>query len=103
MRLRLIIFILAMFAFLSASTGGWLYYYSYREAAFQRTESNAYARLTLLTREFATHLSEHIKSVRTLAGTRELANIFEHTDLETIFQFKSGRRNNQCCSQILCA
>jgi hypothetical protein len=49
MRLRIIILVLALFAFLSASTGGWLYYFSYREAAFQKTESDAYTRLTLLT------------------------------------------------------
>ena len=86
MRLRLIIFILAMFAFLSASAGGWLYYYSYREAAFQKTESNAYAKLNLLTRQFSTHLSEHIKSVRTLSGTKELIRVFEQTDLNTIYR-----------------
>ncbi len=86
MRLRLIIFILALFAFLSASTGGWLYYYSYREAAFQKTESNADARLNLLTRQFTTHLSEHIKSVRTLSGTEELIRVFEHTDLDSIYR-----------------
>ncbi len=86
MRLRLIIFILALFAFLSASTGGWLYYYSYREAAFQKTESDAFARLTLVTRQFTTHLSEHIKSVRTLSGTGELLRVFEQTDLDSIYR-----------------
>ena len=86
MRLRLIILILAVFAFLSASTGGWLYYFSYREAAFQKTESRAHSRLNLLTRQFSTHLSEHIKSVRTLSGTRELKAVFEETNLETLFR-----------------
>lgn len=86
MRLRLIIFILAVFAFLSASTGGWLYYYSYSKAAFQKAESDAYTRLTLLTRQFATHLSEHVKSVSTLSGTQEMIRVFEDTDLETIYQ-----------------
>lgn len=86
MRLRIIIFILALFAFLSASTGGWLYYFSYREAAFQKTETNAYSRLTLLTRQLSTHLSEHIKPVRALSGIRELVAALENTDLETIYQ-----------------
>ncbi len=86
MRLRIIIFILALFAFLSASTGGWLYYFSYREAAFQETETNAYSRLTLLTRQLSTHLSEHIKPVRALSGIRELVAALENTDLETIYQ-----------------
>ncbi len=86
MRLRMIILILALFAFLSASTGGWLYYFSYQDAAFQKTESNAYSRLTLLTRQLSTHLSEHIKPVKTLSGIRELRTALETTNLETIFQ-----------------
>jgi len=86
MRLRIIILILALFAFLSASTGGWLYYFSYREAAFQKTEFNAHSRLTLLTRQLSTHLSEHIKPVKTLSGIRELKTALETTNLETLFQ-----------------
>jgi PAS domain S-box-containing protein len=82
----MIIFILALFAFLSASTGGWVYYFSYREAAFQKTESNAYSRLTLLTKQLFTHLSEHIKPVKALAGIQELRKSLETTNLETIFQ-----------------
>lgn len=85
MRLRLIILILAVFAFLSASTGGWLYYFSYREAAFQKRESSAHSRLNLLTRQFSTHLSEHIKSVNTLSGIKELKRALDQTDLETIY------------------
>ncbi len=86
MRLRMIILILALFAFLSASTGGWLYYFSYQEAAFQKTEANAYNRLRLLTRQLGTHLSEHIKPVKTLSQIRELRIALETTNLETIFQ-----------------
>lgn len=86
MRLRMIILILALFAFLSASTGGWLYYFSYQEAAFQKTEANAYNRLGLLTRQMSTHLSEHIKPVKTLSQIRELRIALETTNLETIFQ-----------------
>ncbi len=86
MRLRIIIFILAVFAFLSASTGGWLYYFSYREAAFQKTETNAYSRLTLLNRQLSTHLSEHIKPVKALSGIRELVAALEKTNLDTIYE-----------------
>ena len=82
----MIILILALFAFLSASTGGWLYYFSYREAAFQKTESDVYARLILLTRQLSTNLSEHIKPVKTLAGIQELQAALKTTNLETIFQ-----------------
>ena len=86
MKLRVIILILALFAFLSASTGGWLYYFSYREAAFQKTESTAHSRLKLLTGQLSTLLSEHIKPVKTLSGIQELRKSLENTTLETIFQ-----------------
>lgn len=86
MRLRLIIFILAVFAFLSASTGGWLYYYSYRKAAFQKNESHAYSKLKLLTGQLSTYLSEHVKPVKTLSTIREIRLALENTNLETIFQ-----------------
>ncbi len=86
MRLRLIIFILAIFAFFSASAGGWLYYHSFREAAFQKTEAQAHTRLRLLTGQLSTYLSEHIKPVKTLAAMKELRIVLKDTNLETIFQ-----------------
>jgi PAS domain S-box-containing protein len=86
MRLRLIILILAVFAFLSASTGGWLYYYSFRQAAFQNAETQAAAQLKLLTDQLSTYLSEHIKPVKTLSRIRELGQALENTNLETIYQ-----------------
>jgi PAS domain S-box-containing protein len=86
MRLRLIILILAVLAFLSASTGGWLYYYSFRQAAFQNAETQAAAQLKLLTDQLSTYLSEHIKPVRTLSQIREIGQVLEKTNLETIYQ-----------------
>jgi len=86
MRLRIIILILALFAFLSASTGGLLYYYSYKKAAFQKTEADAYARLNLLTDQLSSYLSEHIKPVKTLSGITELATVLKDTNLDTIYK-----------------
>jgi PAS domain S-box-containing protein len=86
MKLRIIILILAVFAFLSASTGGWLYYFSYREAAFEKVEADARYKLTLLTGQLSTKLSEHIKPVKALAGIKELIRALETTNLETIYQ-----------------
>ncbi|HKL01938.1 MAG TPA: transcriptional regulator, partial [Desulfotignum sp.] len=86
MRLRLIILILAVFAFLSASTGGWLYYYSYRKAVFQNAETQSEARLKLLTDQLSTYLSEHIKPIKALAQIRELKQALLNQNLETIFQ-----------------
>ena len=86
MRLRLIILILAIFAFLSVSTGGWLYYYSFKKAAFQTGETQATAELKLLTDQLATYLSEHDKSVRTLSRIKELENVLVNTNLESIYK-----------------
>ena len=86
MRLRTIILILALFAFLSASTGGLLYYYSYRQAAFQKTEADAYSRLNLLTDQLSFYLSEHIKPVKTLSGIKELTTVLKDTNLESIYK-----------------
>ncbi|NOX32379.1 MAG: PAS domain S-box protein [Deltaproteobacteria bacterium] len=86
MRLRLIILILALFAFLSASAGGLLYYHSFRKAAFQKTEADAYSRLKLLTDQLSSYLSEHIKPVKTLSGIKELKEVLKDTSLESIYQ-----------------
>lgn len=86
MRLRIIILILAAFAFLSATTGAWLYYYSFKKAAFQKLERIAHTRLELLKRQLSFYLSEHIKPVKTLAGTNELRNALENTSLDSIYQ-----------------
>ena len=86
MSLRLIIIILSVFTFLSASTGGWLYYYSYREAVFEKSESDARANLNLLARQVSMHLSEHIKPVKTLSVTKEIVNALINTDLESIYR-----------------
>lgn len=86
MKLRVIILTLAIFAFVSATTGGWIYYFSYREAAFEKTEADAYSKLSQLTRQLSTRLSEHIKPVKALAGIKELVAALENTNLETIYQ-----------------
>ncbi|MCP3872357.1 MAG: PAS domain S-box protein [Desulfobacteraceae bacterium] len=85
MRLRTIILILALFAFLSACAGGILYYYSFQKASFQKTESDAYSRLNLLTDQLSFYLSEHIKPVKTLSGIKELRMALKDTDLDSIY------------------
>ncbi len=103
MRLRLIIFILALIAFSSASLGGWLYYHSYREAGFQRTQAEAQTRLKLLSGQLSAYLSGHVNTVETLSMIRELRTAVENTNLETIYQanqvldiFKSSLKIDVC-------
>ena len=85
MRLRTIILLLALFAFLTATVGGLLYYHSYRKAAFQKAEADAQAQLTLLTDQLSSHLSEHVKTARVLAGLEELRAVLETPQLDRLY------------------
>ncbi len=84
MRLRIIIFVLALLAFLSASTGGWLYYYSFKKAALQKAETNAESRLELIQRQLSTYLSEHVKSIKALANIKECRAAIENLHPDSI-------------------
>jgi PAS domain S-box-containing protein len=84
MRLRIIIFVLALLAFLSASTGGWLYYYSFKKAALLKAETNSKSRLELIQRQLSTYLSEHIKSVKALANIKECRIALANPNLKSI-------------------
>lgn len=86
MKLRLIVLVLALLAFLSASTGGWLYYYSLRQSAVHDAENYADARLELLRRQVNLFLSEHIRPVKALAGLKELRIVLEKNDDSSMAQ-----------------
>lgn len=86
MPLRIIILVLALLAFLSASTGGWLYYYSLKHAAIMEAEKGAETRLELLRRQLTSYLSEHIRPIRALAALKEMRGALEHPDAGTIEQ-----------------
>jgi PAS domain S-box-containing protein len=72
MKLRIILIVLSLLAFLSASTGGYLYYSSLRETAFKEAEQQANARLKSIKRNLSGYLSESVKPVKTLAGMKSL-------------------------------
>ena len=72
MRLRLILLVLSLLAFFSASTGGYLYYSSLKEAAFKEADRQAAARLGMIKKNLTAYLSENIRPVRALAGMDEL-------------------------------
>jgi C4-dicarboxylate-specific signal transduction histidine kinase len=68
MGLRRILIILSLLAFLSASSGGFLYYSALRQAAFQEAERQAISKAELINQTVASLLSEHHHTVITLAG-----------------------------------
>jgi C4-dicarboxylate-specific signal transduction histidine kinase len=72
MNLRLILFTLALLAVLSASVGGYLYYSSLKEAAFNDAERQATTHVEMITNHLSGYLSENVKPTRTLAGLKPL-------------------------------
>jgi len=75
MKLRLILLVLSLLAFLSASTGGYLYYSALKKSAFKEAERQANARVRTIQKNLSAFLSENIKPVRTLSGIKELAQL----------------------------
>jgi len=75
MKLRLILLVLSLLAFLSASTGGYLYYASIKESALEEAERQAVARVQTIKKNLSSYLSENRKPVRALAGMKELRQV----------------------------
>jgi PAS domain S-box-containing protein len=85
MKLRLILLVLSLLAFLSASTGGYFYYNSLKKYALQDAEGQAEARLEIIKRNIASFLSENVRPVRTLAGIDEMGKVLEdRTDVTQV-------------------
>ena len=80
MRLRLIILVLSLLAFLSASTGGYFYYDSLKEAAFNEAERQSVTRIALIKENISSYLSENIKAVKVLAGMEEMLEMLVRPD-----------------------
>ena len=103
MKLRLIFFVLSLLVFLSAVTGGYLYYNSLKKAAFKEAEHHAVTRVEIIQKNLSTFLSENIKPVRTLAGMSQLAELLVDGGAEAKAQtnilldhFKSALRADVC-------
>ena len=86
MRLRLIIFVLSLLAFLSASTGGYLYYSSLRRAAFKEAERQANTHIELIKKNLSSFLSENIKPVKALASMDEMLEMLVRPKREALNQ-----------------
>ena len=86
MKLRLILLVLSLLAFLSASMGGYLYYSSLKKSAFMEAERQAVARVQAIKKNLSSFLSENIKPVRALAGMKELRQILIRSDDDTALE-----------------
>jgi C4-dicarboxylate-specific signal transduction histidine kinase len=80
MKIRLILLVLSLLAFLSTATGGLLYYQALKEAAFKDAERQTLSRLAMIQRNLSAYLSENIKPVRALAGMEQLFDQLTHPD-----------------------
>jgi PAS domain S-box-containing protein len=84
MKLRLILIVLSLLAFLSASTGGYLYYSSLKESALKEAERQADIRLRTIKKNLTTFLSENVKPVKTLAGMQALQLALTQPDAQNL-------------------
>ena len=80
MKLRIILLVLSLLAFLSASTGGYFYYSSIKESAFKEAKRQAVAQLDMIKKNLSSFLSENVRPVKTLAGMAEFHQALSHTD-----------------------
>lgn len=75
MKLRSILRILSLLAFLSACAAGYLYYHFLQEYAYQEAERNALKRLQTTKKNLSAFFSENTKPVRVLAGMQPLMDL----------------------------
>lgn len=84
MKLRSILRILSLLAFLSASLAGYLYYSFLKDYAFQEAERTALKQLQATKKNLAAFFSENTKPVRVLAGMPPLVEGLVHSDPQTL-------------------
>ena len=84
MKLRIILIVLSLLAFLSASSGGYLYYSSLKESALKEAERQADLRLRTKKKNLTTFLSENVKPVKTLAGIQALQHALIQPDAQNL-------------------
>ena len=80
MKLRLILIVLSLLAFLSASAGGLFSYNSLKKVSFQEAERKAAVRLTLINKNISSFLSENVKPVKTLARMEMFHKLLTNPD-----------------------
>jgi PAS domain S-box-containing protein len=84
MKLRLILLVLSLQAFLSAIVGGYLYYSALKEAAFKEAEQQMASRVEIINKSLTALLSENIKPVVTLAGMRDMRGALVWTERDSL-------------------
>lgn len=80
MKLRMILIVLSLMAFLSAWTGGYLYYSSLKKSALEEANRQAVFHTETIKSHLSYFLHENLNSVKALAGLKELPNALSKKD-----------------------
>ncbi len=90
-------------AFISACTGGYLYYSSIKKSAFDEATKQAIFHTQTIKGYFSFFLNENLKSVKALSGLKELSNALSGTDEQVLVEtnfildiFKSNYHADAC-------
>jgi PAS domain S-box-containing protein len=86
MRLRIIVLVLSLLAFLSTATGGYFYYFSLKESAIVDARKESAARARAVRNRFSAFLHEQQKPVSALAGLEEMQQALLHTDERSLIE-----------------
>jgi len=89
MKLRIILIVLSLMAFLSAWTGGYLYYSSVKNTAFEEANRQAVFHAEMIRNHLSSFLRENLNSVRALAGLKELPTALLRKDRESLAMVNS--------------
>ncbi len=84
MKLRSILLVLSLLAFLSTTIGGYLYYHSLKESAFQEAEQQAEIRVEMLRINLSNMISANIQPARVLAGIPSIVRALEDPNVTSI-------------------
>jgi len=84
MKLRMILIVLSLMAFLSAWTGGYLYYSSQKKSALEEANRQAVFHTETIKSHLSYFLHENLNSVRALAGLKELPNALSKKDEDSL-------------------
>ena len=84
MKLRTILLVLALLAFLSASIGGLFYFHSLKEFAFEEAGKVAAVKASTVKDRVASYLSENLQIIKALAGIRALQQALAGEDARSL-------------------
>ncbi len=84
MKLRVILLLLSLLAFMSASTGGYFYYSSLQKSALQEAERQATTHAEMIKKNLASFLSENIRPAKALAGMQDFQAPLIKSDDDTL-------------------